>query len=49
MSTQAELIKDCKRLIKRLELALEKEPESKEIRALLEEEKEMLAEIKSAN
>jgi hypothetical protein len=49
MSTQAELIKDCMQRIKRFEWALEKEPESKEIRAMLEEEKELLEEIKKAN
>ena len=49
MSTQAELIKDCIMRIRRLEFAVEREPESKEIRALLKEERELLDEIKKAN
>ena len=49
MATQAGLIKDCIHRIRRLELALEKEPESKEIALLLAEEKNLLDEIRKAN
>ena len=49
MSTQAELIKDCMQRIRRLKFALAQEPESKAIKELLDEEKELLEEIKKAN
>ena len=49
MSTQAELIKDCIMRIRRLEYALQEEPESKAIKKLLDEEKELLERIEKAN
>jgi len=49
MSTQAELIKDCMQRIRRLEYALKDEPDSKAIEKLIEEEKELLEEIKKSN
>ena len=49
MSTQAELIKDSMQRIRRLEFALAQEPGSKAIKELLDEEKELLEEIKKAN
>ena len=49
MSTQAELIKDCLHRIRRLEYALQAEPESNEIKKMLEEEKELLDRIEKAN
>ncbi|MCL2169119.1 MAG: hypothetical protein FWB74_03740 [Defluviitaleaceae bacterium] len=49
MDTQAELIKDSMMRIRRLELALEKEPESKEIKKLLQEERDLLDEVKKSN
>ena len=49
MGTQAELIKDSMQRIRRLEHALEREPESKEIKKLIDEEKELLEEVKKAN
>ena len=49
MAKKAELIKVCMYRILRLELALEKEPDSNEIKKLLEEEKAILEEIKKAN
>jgi hypothetical protein len=49
MTTQAELVKDGMLRIRRLELALEKEPESKEIKKLLDEERVILEEVKKSN
>ena len=49
MATQAELVKDSMHRIRRLELSLEKEPESKEIKKLLQEERELLEKIEKSN
>ena len=49
MSTQAELLVSCRNRILRLEQALNLEPESKQLKILLEEEKETLELIKMAN
>jgi hypothetical protein len=49
MSTQAELVKDSMQRIIRLETALEREPESKEIKRLLAEERALLEEMKKSN
>ncbi|MCL1844452.1 MAG: hypothetical protein FWF77_00925 [Defluviitaleaceae bacterium] len=49
MATQAELVKDSLHRIKRLELAIEKEPESKELKNLLSEEKIILDRVEKSN
>ena len=49
MSTQAELIKDSMQRIRRLEFALAAEPESKAIKELIDEEKQVLEKIEKAN
>lgn len=49
MATQAELVKDSLHRIKRLELAIEKEPESKELKNLLSEERVILDEVQKSN
>ena len=48
MGKKAELIKDSMFRIRRLELALQQEPESKAIKELLQEEKDLIQEIEKA-
>jgi hypothetical protein len=49
MATQAELVKESMLRIRRLELAIEKEPESKELASLLQEEKAILEGVQKSN
>ena len=49
MSAQTEMLKDCSYRIRILTLMLEKEPENSALQRLLDEEKTLYAEIKSAN
>jgi len=49
MATQAELARDSLHRIRRLELAIEREPESKELKDLLAEEKMILETVLKTN
>jgi len=49
MATQAEIIKDSLHRIRRLELAIQLEPESEQLKQLLQEERTILEEVQKAN